>query len=136
MKSYHCLPTVAPLRPEVQTISEKYDRTKNDRNDSILINEIFCGRVDLLITEDRTLHTKALALGVDSSVFTIDGFLEKVTAENPNLLDYKVLSVRKEYFGNIHLEDTFFDSFKEDYVGYERWFNRKSDEPAYVCTVR
>jgi len=134
MRSYHCLPTVAPLRPEVQAISEKYDRTENDRNDSILINEVLCGRVDLLITEDRALHTKALALGVDSSVFTIDGFLEKVTAENPSLLDYKVLSVRKEYFGNIQFEDAFFDSFKEDYVDYERWFNRKSDEPAYVCT--
>ena len=134
MKSYHCLPTVAPLRPEVQAVSEKYDRTESDRNDSILVNELFCGRVDLLITEDRILHTKALALGVDSSVFTIDGFLEKITAENPSLLDYKVLSVRKEYFGNIDLEDAFFDSFKEDYVDYERWFNRKSDEVAYVCT--
>jgi len=134
MKSYHCLPTVAPLRPQIQAISEKYDRTENDRNDSILINEVFSGRVDLLITEDRILHTKALALGVDSSVFTIDGFLEKVTAENPSLLDYKVLSVRRQYFGNVHLEDSFFDSFKEDYVDYEKWFNRKSDEPAYVCT--
>jgi predicted nucleic acid-binding protein len=133
MKSYHCLPTVAPLRSEVQPISAKYDRTERDRNDTILINEVFSGRVDLLITEDRGLHAKALALGVDSAVFTIDEFLEKVTAENPDLLDYKVLSVRREYFGNIDLDDPFFDSYKEDYVDYEGWFNRKSDETAYVC---
>ncbi len=29
----------------------------------------------------------------------------------------------------------FFDSFKEDYVGFEKWFARKSDEIAYICTA-
>jgi predicted nucleic acid-binding protein len=133
MKSYHCLPTVATLRPEVQAISQKYDTTENDRNDTLLINEVFSGRVDLLVTEDRGLHTKALRLGIDSCLFTIDEFLEKVTAENPDQIDYKVPSVKKEYFGNIDLNDPFFDSFKEDYHGFDRWFNRKSDETAYVC---
>jgi len=133
IKSYHLLPTVAPLRPEVQAISTKYDTTENDENDSVLLNEVLCGRVDLLISEDRLIHVKAQSLGIDSSVFTIDEFLEKVTRENPSLLDYKVLSVRTAYFGNINLADPFFDSFKEDYLDYERWFNRKSDELVYVC---
>jgi len=133
MKSYHCLPTVAPLRPEVQTVSRKYDETENDKNDTILVNELFCSRADSLITEDRRLHAKALELGIDSKVFTIDEFLEKVSAENPDLLDYRVLSVRREYFGSIGVEDPFFASLKEDYDGFEGWFNRKSDETAYVC---
>ena len=90
----------------VQAISQKYDTTENDRNDTILINEVFSGRVDLPVTEDRELHTKALELGVDSYVFTIDKFLEKVTAENPDQLEYKVPSVKREYFGNI------------DYIGF------------------
>jgi len=41
--------------------------------------------------------------------------------------------VKQEYFGNLNLEDEFFDSFKKDYVDYERWFNKKADETAYVC---
>lgn len=133
MESYHRLPTVAPLKPEVQAISKKYDTTENDRNDTILLNELFSGRVDLLITEDRKIHEKASELGIDDRVFTIDGFLEKVTAENPEQLDYKVPSVRKEYFGNINLQDEFFESFKEDYINYEEWFNKKANETAYVC---
>ncbi|MCK4328458.1 hypothetical protein KAX02_01295 [candidate division WOR-3 bacterium] len=133
MDSYHHLPTVAPLKPEVQTISTKYDTTENDKNDTILINEVFSYRVDLLITEDRKIHMKAIELGIEDRVFTIDEFLEKVTAENPELLDYKVPSVKKEYFGNINFHDEFFYSFKEDYVGYEKWFNKKADETAYVC---
>jgi predicted nucleic acid-binding protein len=133
LKSYNCLPTVAPLRPEVQQISQKYDKTENDRNDSLLLNEVLSGRVDLLVTEDRSVHVKALELGIDSRVFTIDEFLEKVTTENPDQLDYVVPSVKKEYFGNIDLKDPFFDSFKDEYPDFEAWFNRKSDEMAYVC---
>jgi predicted nucleic acid-binding protein len=133
MESYHRLPTVAPLKPEVETISRGYDTTENDRNDTVLLNEVFSGRVDFLITEDRTIRKKASELGIDDKIFTIDEFLEKVTAENPEQLDYRIPSVKKEYFGNINLQDEFFDSFKEDYDGYEKWFNRKADETAYVC---
>lgn len=133
IESYHPLPTVAQLKPEIIAISKKYDKTENDRNDTILLNEVFSGRVNLLITEDRNIRTKAIELGIDDCVFTIDEFLEKVTAENPEQLDYKVPFVKKEYFGNINLQDEFFDSFKEDYVEYEKWFNKKADEPAYVC---
>lgn len=133
MESYHRLPTVAPLKPELHTISKRYDTTENDRNDTILLNEVFSGRVDLLITEDRKIHEKASKLGIDDKVFTIDEFLEKVIAENPEQLNYKVPLVKKEYFGNISLQDEFFDSFKEDYAEFEKWFNKKADETVYVC---
>lgn len=134
MESYHRLPTVAPLKPEVQNISKKYDTTDNDRNDTLLLNEVFSNRVEILITEDRKIHKKAVELGIYDKVFTIDEFLEKVIAENPELLDYKVPSVKKEYFGNINLQDEFFDNFKEDYDGFEKWFNGKADETAYVSS--
>ena len=68
LKSYRLLPTVARLRPETQRLSDKYDITENDKNDTILVNEVFCGRVDLLITEDRKIHDKALELGIESKV--------------------------------------------------------------------
>ncbi|MBN2876840.1 MAG: hypothetical protein JXL85_04220, partial [Bacilli bacterium] len=42
--------------------------------------------------------------------------------------------VRKEHFGNLNIADPFFDSFKEDYAGFEKWFNKKADDIAYVCT--
>ena len=133
LDSYNIVPTTAPLNPRVDAISKKYDVSEKDTNDTKLLNEVYCDRVDFLITEDRKIHKKASELGIDDRVFTIDAFLEKVNSENPQLTDYKVLSVRKEYFGNIDLQDEFFETFKEDYKGYEKWFNRKSDEIAYVC---
>lgn len=121
------------MSDEVRRISKQLDKNKNDLNDTLIINELYSGRVDTLITEDKKLLDKASLLGISDRVYTIDGFLEKVTAENPGLADYKVLSVQQEYFGNLDLNDEFFTSFKEDYPSYEEWFNRKADEIVYVC---
>lgn len=131
--NYHQLKTLAPESDDISSIRAKYDRDQNDHTDTSILNEVFCGRVEALITEDRTIHQKASDLGIPERVFTIDVFLEKVTAENPDLSDYKVLSVKKEYFGNLDLGDNFFDSFRDDYAEFDEWFNRKSDAVAYVC---
>jgi len=133
LDSYHRLPTVAPVHPDVQTVSKKWDTTENDLNDTGLLNEVYAGRVDLLLTEDRKIHKKAKELGIDDKVFTIESLLEKITTENPGFLDYRVLSVKTGYLGSIDLKDDFFDSLREDYSDFDDWFNRKSDELAYVC---
>lgn len=133
IKNYSVLKTVAPDSQEISIIREKFDVNENDGIDTSLLNEVFSGRVSFLISEDRKLHKKANALGIGNSVFSIDGFLEKVSAENPGLSDYKTLSVKKEYFGNLNLTDSFFDSFRRDYQGFDQWFTTKSDDIAYVC---
>jgi predicted nucleic acid-binding protein len=132
LANYNVLKTTAPMSEAVRTILEPLDNNQNDINDTIIINELYCGRVDALITEDKRLLNKAALLGI-SEVYTIDAFLEKVTIENPELADYKVLSVRRSLFGKLDLSDDFFMSFKEDYPGYEKWFNKKADETVYVC---
>ena len=134
LDSYQELKTVAPLNQEVENISNEVDTTQNDKNDTILLNEVYASRVDLLITEDKKIHQKALSLGIDDKVFRIDSFIEKAISENPSLIDYKTLSVKKEHFGNINLEDPFFDSFREDYLGFDKWFNKKSEEISYICS--
>ncbi len=133
LQSYIAIKTEAPETTEIAAIRKKYDHSNNDHNDTSILKEVFCQRVDCLITEDRKIHAKANELGIGNSVYTIDSFLEKVTTENPGLSEYKVLSVRKEYFGNININDPFFDSFKADYPEFAEWFNRKADETAYVC---
>lgn len=132
-KNYIELKTQAPETPQIQALRAQYDTTENDQIDTSLLKELFQGRVDLFISEDRKVHEKAQLLGIADRVFTIDAFLEKAVAENPELTDYRVLSVKKELFGNISLTDHFFDSFREDYQGFDHWFNRKADETAYIC---
>ncbi len=133
LESYNLLHTIGKLSPEINSMMEKYDTNENDYNDSILLNEVYCGHLDILITEDRKIHRKAVELGIGEKVFTIECFLEKATTENPDLMDYNVLSVKREYFGDVDINDTFFDSFRDDYKGFDKWFAGKSDEPVYVC---
>ena len=105
LESYYLLKTVAPLTDAVRIISEKIDNNPNDINDSRLINEVFSERVDILITEDKKIHKKAELLNISDKVFNIDSSLEKVVSENPDLVNYKVLSVTKKHFGEINLKD-------------------------------
>lgn len=133
LEAYNVLNTQAPLHENIQSISDDFDTNENDRNDTMLLNEVYVDRVDYLITEDRKIGKKAEKLKILDRVFTIDAFLEKVIAENPPLATYKVLSVQKEFFGNIDIDDSFFETFKKDYIGFEKWFNKKSEETTYIC---
>lgn len=132
MDSYEQIKIPSPFVTDVKNVSDEVDITDNDRNDTLLLNEVYCGRVDILISEDKKIHYKASKLGISNKVFKIDTFLEKIFSEHPDLIDYKVLNVRKKHFGHINLTDVFFDSLKEDYPGFEKWFLRKADETAYI----
>ncbi len=134
LESYEVLKTTTPLAEKVIIVSSKVDVNQNDINDTILLNEIYCERIEFLITEDKKIHTKASMLGISDRVFKIDSFLEKVVSENPDLIDYKVLSVTKKLFGEINISDSFFDSFKEDYRGFEKWFKRSSKSHYVIST--
>ncbi|MEP7264850.1 MAG: PIN domain-containing protein [Bacteroidota bacterium] len=135
LTNYQVLQTIAPLHELVKQVGSAIDTSPNDLNDSKILNEVFCNRVDILISEDKKIHTKAAMLGIAERVFRIDNFLEKVIAENPDFVNYKVLAVKRDYFGNINLNDEFFDSFRGDYIGFDKWYNGKAgnNDKAYVC---
>lgn len=134
LDSYNVLKTTAPDLPQIVDL-RKRDKDQNDLNDTTILNELLNERVDFLITEDKGIHRKAKSLNIEERVYKIDSFIEKLVFENPELVDYKVLSVKKEFFGNINLSDPFFDSFKEDYTEFASWFNKKSSEESYVCLI-
>jgi len=132
ISSYAELVVSTTIDPEVDRICGAIDNTENDVNDTTILNEVFTGVVDLLITEDRGIISKAALLNIRDRVVTISEFLERVAGENPEFADYKVLSVKKEHFATVNLANEFFDSFKEDYAEFEQWFKKKSQEIAYV----
>lgn len=132
IKIYEVLQNPSPMATEVIEVSKKWDSTENDSIDTILLNEVFCNRIDLLITEDKKIHAKAVDLSISERVFNIDQFLEKVFSENPKLIDYNVLNIQKIPFGKIDFSDSFFQSLKDDYKGFDKWFLRKYDDLAYI----
>ena len=124
---------IAPQTAEFTALLSDTPKTANDQIDNQLLCELYCKRADILITEDRRMRLKADRLGLSECVFTINSFIEKCTNENPDLIDYKVLAVKKELFGNIDVTDPFFATFREAYTGFEDWFIKKNNEEAYVC---
>ncbi len=133
LDSYNILKTEALFDEPVASLSASMDVTPNDVTDSKLLNELIHDRVDIFITEDKKIHQKASLLDIGDRVYYIESFIEKCISENPSLVDYSVLSVRRQFFGKVRLEDNFFDSFREDYAGFNKWFNGKSNEPCYTC---
>jgi len=133
LDSYNKLKHILEFSKKIEEVSNEIDVNENDLNDTHLLNEIFEGRIDLLITQDKKIHLKAKKLGISNKVFKIQSFLEKVTSENPDLVEYKVLAVKKADFGEVNIKDTFFDSFREDYEEFNKWFIKKSDDICYVC---
>lgn len=133
IESYNQLKHQAPLSDKIKEVSLQVDTQENDINDTQILNEVYEGRVDLLISEDKKIHRKAKLLGIHDKVYRIQTFLEKVTAENPELVTHKVLAVKKVDFAEVNVKDTFFDSFRLDYAEFDKWFNSKAEEPCYVC---
>jgi predicted nucleic acid-binding protein len=131
--SYNVIQSIPKLSNELVELSKAMDVTENDKIDTEILNIQLIGITDLFITEDKKVRNKAKILGIGSTVLSIEEFLEKVTNENPQLKDYKILSVRKMRFGETNLHDSFFDSFRTDYIGFDKWFIKKNDEFAYVC---
>jgi hypothetical protein len=133
IESYNQLKYQAPLSDTIKQISKQIDSLPNDINDTQILNEVFENRVDLLISEDKKIHTKAKLLGISDKVYRIQTFLEKATAENPELVTHKVLAVKKVDFAEVDLNDSFFDSFRTDYKEFNKWFNGKAEQPCYIC---
>ncbi len=133
LDSYIQMKTIAPQTVEFASALRIAPKTENDEIDNQLLCEIYNNRADILITEDRRMRDKAILLGIADRVFSINAFISKATSENPELLNYKALSVRKTYFGTVDVCNGFFDSFRDSYPGFDTWFAAKSNEEAYIC---
>lgn len=132
LETYQHIKTFAPVHADIQKIIDEADNNANDKNDSLLLNELLAGRVDYFITEDKKIHVKAQQLGVADKVFKIAGFVDKMMAENPGMVNYKVLAIQKLTFGNINIQDPFFDSFRQDYSQFDQWFAKKFNDTIYA----
>lgn len=98
---------------------------KNNVGNNILYS-VYKDAVDFLVTEDRSIHKKASALGIDDRVLLID---EAIQVFINYLPDYRIkapLPLRNEPVKNLDLSDPIFDSLKEEYPEFQDWFKKIS----------
>ena len=111
---------------------------ENSKIDDEMLLQVYSGRTDFLITEDKGILRKAEKLYLRGRVMTIEEFVHLMEKANPSLTDYEVLSIKKDKIGTLEVSDPFFDSLREDYgyTDFDAWLNRKSGEEAYIFKDR
>jgi len=130
LESYNMLEN--PSKSICEEIKEKFgekDKLPNDINDSLILNDIFTGKADLLITDDKQIKRKAEELGIVAKVNNIGEFLYNCKIEKK--VPHNILDIHKKKLGDADINDSFFDSLKKSYPEFEDWFKRKKDEEAY-----
>jgi hypothetical protein len=98
--------------------------------DNALLYAVYNERVDLLITEDRAMHTKADYLGIADSVLTIEEGAEHFREQSEDLGSPD--SIQKVTVGELNVDDPIFESLKAEYEEFEDWFSRVPDRDAWV----
>ncbi len=66
--NYGMIKFIHPTKNVCDEIKNKFlkiNKTINDEYDDTLLNEVYLGKVDILITEYKKLEKKALALGIE-----------------------------------------------------------------------
>lgn len=101
----------------------------NDACDNEILYALECEAAHALVTEDKGIHAKALAKGLQNRVYSIqtaEDWLKRLhepTAIHlPNIEDLPLHRIIPT------LSQPFFDSLREGYDGFDNWFRTKARE--------
>lgn len=103
------------------------ERDDNDRVDNEILYTLYRDAANILITEDRGLHKKALQIGIADRVHYIQqatSFLEHLHARIGVVLP----SIEEVPLHQIDLKSSFFDSLRNDYKPFDKWYQEKARE--------
>jgi len=140
LKKFSPIKTV--LNPEIDTreaLTEKFGKIpkENDLVDIELLLSLEVGVVDFLITEDSGIHKRAERVGIEDRVFTAKDAIDwlKQTYETHNVDLPRV--EEKEFYEISHYinNDPIFDSIRNDYEGFNDWFQKKCIAEHRKCWV-
>lgn len=130
LKSYNMLETTSrKINEHLSAITSLMNKDRNDAIDDIILNEIYNGNAEILITEDKKIKQKALNLKMNDKVQSIEEFIYR--HNNIKKVDHKILDINKIKMKELNIQDKFFDDLKRNYPGFEDWFNKKKEEEAY-----
>lgn len=123
----------------VKQIWEQGSGNDHDYIDLTLLNAVYVNAVSVLITNDNGIHKKAVKLGIEDRVYSLDDALEFVRDRAPKKLrvrqDHPIIKKEKCY--NVDVNNSLFDTLRADYKGFDDWFRKKCSEAHRDClTVR
>lgn len=135
-KKYLPLPNPAELTEEFNEWVGK--KNENDEIDNKQLFQLYCGYVELFVTEDKGILKKAEKLGLQDKVLSITDALNKLrkkfeyrVPQHPILKPCSVRAIKDR------ITEPFFESLKADYEGFGHWFDKcvRQDRQCYSLTV-
>ncbi len=105
--------------PESFMVAAKGTKRSNDFVDAVILYSVKSDAVSFLITEDRELLHRASRVGVQDRTLTIRGGLEYFSALFARALPSAPMTLTRSAVHALDLTDSFFDSIKRDYPGFE-----------------
>lgn len=111
-------------------------KTPNDHVDAILLHAVWIGAADFLVTEDKLLHARAEAhsAGLGSRVlFIADAAQLLVQTYEPK--EVPIRHVANVQAHTIDISDDFFDSLRDGYPEFNKWWREKCIGNRRPCWV-
>ena len=94
LNAYQELTPATNFSDKFSSVIKKYS-LKKDYIDNNLLYQVFIGRVDILITEDRLIHKKAVELDISNKVYSTNDFITCCSSAHPEFIKYKYIPVEK-----------------------------------------
>ena len=110
-----------------QEFITKCEKNGNEHEyiDNNLLYTVYRNCVSYLITNDKGILKKSEKLGLSDKVLTISKALSLLSNKYDSILLKTPAIIKKEYLYNIDNEDSFFDSLRQDYKGFNDWLTKK-----------
>lgn len=106
----------------------------NDHVDNLILLALKKNCVHWLITEDNGIHKKAKRIGEQERVFRVDEAINSLlNLDSTKLILYP--NIEDVFCYSIDLENALFNSLRNAYAGFDKWFSdcSKDGRKAWVC---
>lgn len=109
------------------------NKSENDFVDNTLLACVVEPVVDFLVTNDKGILSKARKAKVEDRVLDIESFGDLISKKpEPPELAY----VKEEQCHALDIQDTFFDSLRRGYEGFDAWLEKRAREQRKCWTIR
>ncbi|ENR70767.1 GNAT family N-acetyltransferase [Brucella abortus] len=108
----------------------------NDIVDATLLHALYIGAVDFLVSQDRGLHERARRHSPELGrrvLYVADAVQLLRTTYEP--IEASVRFIDEVAAHAIPLTDTIFDSLREDYPGFDKWWTEKCVKQRRLCWI-
>ena len=100
----------------------------NDRVDNNILFALYRSAVHVLVTNDEGIHKKASHIGIQDKVYRLEQMLLFLKRYSNKPITHTYTGVQERYLYEIDKGQSFFDSLRQSYDGFDNWYQQKAEE--------